>query len=189
MTTIAYKHGVMAADSRAYGAGLGSIGSKLKIRRLPDGRLIGATTPQVGAGEAILDWYAAGADVHNTPEGVKRLQRRSAGRSSRRARSGGVWRLDTDRHARKPLFCYRQRLPLRGGHSRIRRDLTAGCRDRLQVRLVLRAPGRVPDARSALPFPAPPQAGQVAVVGRQEVQDYGLAIVAAAGRDNRMKGV
>ncbi|ARP67347.1 MULTISPECIES: hypothetical protein [Mesorhizobium] len=71
MTTIAYKHGVMAADSRAYGAGLGSIGSKLKIRRLPDGRLIGATTPQVGAGEAILDWYAAGADVHNTPEGVK----------------------------------------------------------------------------------------------------------------------
>lgn len=71
MTTIAYKHGVMAADSRAYGGREESIGSKVKIRRLPDGRLIGATTAQVGAGEAILDWYAAGADVHKTPEGVE----------------------------------------------------------------------------------------------------------------------
>lgn len=72
MTTIAYKDGVMAADSRAFSGDSGYIGTKMKIRRLPDGRLIGASSSRVGAGEAILDWYAAGADIKNRPDGVDR---------------------------------------------------------------------------------------------------------------------
>ncbi|MER8792494.1 hypothetical protein NKH71_32625 [Mesorhizobium sp. M0983] len=72
MTTIAYKDGVMAADSRAFPGHSGYIGTKMKIRRLPDGRLIGASSGRAGACEAILDWYVAGADIKNTPHSVDR---------------------------------------------------------------------------------------------------------------------
>lgn len=68
MTTIAYTAGVMAADTRAYAGFNTPLGRKTKIRRLPDGTLIGCSTNQVGLGEAVMDWYAAGADPDKTPE-------------------------------------------------------------------------------------------------------------------------
>jgi hypothetical protein len=67
MTTIAYRQGVMAADTRAYAGFNGQLGEKTKIRRLPDGTMIGASTNQVGLGEALLNWYEAGADPAKAP--------------------------------------------------------------------------------------------------------------------------
>lgn len=67
MTTIAYRNGVMAADTRAYSGGNAPLGRKVKIRRLDDGTLVGASSSTPGMGELILDWYADGADKENTP--------------------------------------------------------------------------------------------------------------------------
>lgn len=61
MTTVVYRDGVMAGDSRAYSGDKHPIGAKVKIRRLPDGTLLGASSTIPGAGEAVLDWYANGA--------------------------------------------------------------------------------------------------------------------------------
>lgn len=60
MTTIAYRNGVMACDSRAYAGNSNPIGSKCKIERLEDGTLIGASSRDVGGGEAIRRWYKDG---------------------------------------------------------------------------------------------------------------------------------
>jgi ATP-dependent protease HslVU (ClpYQ) peptidase subunit len=60
MTTIVYRDGVMAADTRAFSGDKHPIGQKIKIRRLEDGTLLGASSTKPGAGEAVLDWYAAG---------------------------------------------------------------------------------------------------------------------------------
>lgn len=68
MTTIAYTAGIMAADTRAYAGFNTPLGRKTKIRRLDDGTLIGCSTNQVGLGEAVMDWYAAGADPKSTPD-------------------------------------------------------------------------------------------------------------------------
>lgn len=66
MTTIVYRDGVMASDSRAYSGDKHPIGEKLKIRRLKDGTLIGASSTEPGTGEKVLDWYEAGR-----PEGFE----------------------------------------------------------------------------------------------------------------------
>lgn len=57
----------MVADSRGYAGYNALIGAKRKIRRLEDGTLIGVSSNQVGFGEAIMDWYAAGANLDATP--------------------------------------------------------------------------------------------------------------------------
>lgn len=67
MTTIAYKDGVMAADTRAYAGFNTSIGEKRKVRRLADGTLVGCSTNRVGFGEAIIDWYSRGVDPDKHP--------------------------------------------------------------------------------------------------------------------------
>lgn len=67
MTTIAYRDGVMAADSRAYAGFNTVLGTKMKIRRCANGTLIGCSTNQVGLSEALLTWVEAGADVDATP--------------------------------------------------------------------------------------------------------------------------
>lgn len=67
MTTIAYRAGIMAADSRAYAGYNVQLGSKTKIRRLSDGALIGCSSTQPGFGEAIMDWYAGGALPASAP--------------------------------------------------------------------------------------------------------------------------
>lgn len=73
MTTIAYRDGVMAADSRAYAGYNAALGSKTKIRRLEDGTLVGCSATVPGFGEAVLDWYARGAKPDDAPkaEGAK----------------------------------------------------------------------------------------------------------------------
>lgn len=69
MTTIAYRNGVMAADSRAYSGGRMPIGQKAKIRRLADGTLIGVSTTLTGRAERIMAWFEAGADPSAAPAG------------------------------------------------------------------------------------------------------------------------
>lgn len=56
MTTIVFKDGVLAADSRAYAGGSASLGMKIKIRRLADGSLVGVSTTVPGLGEAVMTW-------------------------------------------------------------------------------------------------------------------------------------
>jgi ATP-dependent protease HslVU (ClpYQ) peptidase subunit len=60
----------MASDSRAYSGDKHPIGTKVKIRRLDDGTLIGCSTTTPGGGEAVLDWYEAGHpdEGHELPE-------------------------------------------------------------------------------------------------------------------------
>lgn len=60
MTTIAYRAGVMAADSRGYSGNRTPVGSKAKIERLEDGTLIGASCTIAGGAEAIRKWYCDG---------------------------------------------------------------------------------------------------------------------------------
>lgn len=67
MSTITYRDGIMAADSRAYNGGRTPIGAKMKIHRLEDGSLLGVSSPVVGQGEALRDWFNAGADVSEHP--------------------------------------------------------------------------------------------------------------------------
>jgi len=61
----------MAADTRAYAGFNSPLGQKRKIRRLADGTLIGCSSNQVGFGEAVLDWYEAGADPEKAPKAAE----------------------------------------------------------------------------------------------------------------------
>ena len=65
MTTIAYRNGVMAADSRAYSGGKLPIGSKVKIEKLEDGTLLGVSSITPGGGEAVRQWYKEGCNKDN----------------------------------------------------------------------------------------------------------------------------
>lgn len=60
MTTIAYRDGILAADSRAYGGDRAPIGSKTKIHRLLDGTLFGLSSSAVGADNLIRKWVEDG---------------------------------------------------------------------------------------------------------------------------------
>ncbi|WP_426269167.1 hypothetical protein ACN9MB_13150 [Dyella kyungheensis] len=61
MSTIAYRSGVMASDSRAYGGSWrASPGTKAKIHRLDDGSLVGITSAIVGMPEKYIAWLRAG---------------------------------------------------------------------------------------------------------------------------------
>jgi hypothetical protein len=60
VTTIVYRGGRMAADSRAYAGDKHPIGSKVKLKRMDDGTLIGVSTTTPGGGEAVIRWYAKG---------------------------------------------------------------------------------------------------------------------------------
>lgn len=60
MTVIAYRNGIMAADSRAFTGGRTPIGQKMKIRRLSNATLVGASSSIPGGGEAAIKWFAGG---------------------------------------------------------------------------------------------------------------------------------
>jgi hypothetical protein len=66
VTCIAYRNGRMAADSRAYAGDKHPIGSKVKIRRMSDGTLMGCSTTTPGGGEAVLDWWEKGKPEDTT---------------------------------------------------------------------------------------------------------------------------
>lgn len=70
MTTIAYKDGVMAADSRAYSGDSTPIGHKTKIHRLEDGSLIGVSSCKPGVPETFIKWVREGANIDKTPNMV-----------------------------------------------------------------------------------------------------------------------
>jgi len=60
MSTIAYRDGIMAADTRAYSGGVTPVGEKAKIRKLADGTLIGVSSTVPGGGETVIDWWERG---------------------------------------------------------------------------------------------------------------------------------
>lgn len=60
MTTIVFRDGIMAADTRAYAGDKQPIGRKRKIQRLDDGTLIGVTSTTAGGGEALIEWWKQG---------------------------------------------------------------------------------------------------------------------------------
>lgn len=68
MTTITYRDGIMAADSRAFAGHSMPIGAKRKIHRLPDGGMIGVSTNRAGMAEALIAWVRGGADPKDAPQ-------------------------------------------------------------------------------------------------------------------------
>lgn len=63
MSVIAYKDGVMAADSRAWGGKYScSPGTKAKAHRLEDGTRVGIVSAVVGMPERFVAWLKAGSD-------------------------------------------------------------------------------------------------------------------------------
>lgn len=66
MTTIIYKDGVMYADSRGWSGEPIPIGSKMKIRRLKDGSLVGASSASVGETDRFCAWLD-GLPEHEIP--------------------------------------------------------------------------------------------------------------------------
>lgn len=63
MSTIAYRNGIMAADTRAYGGrGEPTPGRKVKVHRLDDGSIVGVSTATLGLSERFVAWLRAGAN-------------------------------------------------------------------------------------------------------------------------------
>ncbi len=73
MTTIVYRDGVMAADTRGYGGSAAPIGQKQKIHRLPDGGLLGVSSTEPGVPEAFVAWMAAGGSIDELERMGERL--------------------------------------------------------------------------------------------------------------------
>lgn len=67
MTTIVYRDGVLAADSRGYSGDATPIGNKLKIHKLKDNSLVGVTTAHPGFSEQITNWLNDGARPEEIP--------------------------------------------------------------------------------------------------------------------------
>lgn len=63
MTTICFREGILAADTRAYSGDSSPIGFKQKIFRGQDGTLFGISTPQPGLSEEVAAWMMADEDV------------------------------------------------------------------------------------------------------------------------------
>ena len=69
MTTIVYRDGLMAVDTRAYIGNCASLGKKVKLHRLDDGTLIAASTRDVGVPDAVVAWFSEG--MKDGPSGLK----------------------------------------------------------------------------------------------------------------------
>lgn len=62
MSVVAYKDGVLAADSKAYGGSwCASPGTKAKIHRLDDGTRFGVTSSVIGIPDRLVAWIKDGA--------------------------------------------------------------------------------------------------------------------------------
>jgi len=100
MSVVAYRDGVLAADSRAYGGKwCASPGAKRKIHRLEDGTRIGITSGIVGMPERFLAWLAAGADPKAWGEGAPDL------RALIIKPGGEVFLVDDGLHFSGPIEC------------------------------------------------------------------------------------
>ena len=67
MTTICYKGGVLASDTRAYSGGSQPMGNKQKIFKIEGGSCFGVSTPQPGLSESIRDWFVEGKHPDHEP--------------------------------------------------------------------------------------------------------------------------
>ena len=68
MSTIAYRDGILAADSMAYGGKYtASPGLKWKIWRLDNGDRLGVSSVVPGAGEAVRDWLNGKLEREHVP--------------------------------------------------------------------------------------------------------------------------
>jgi 20S proteasome alpha/beta subunit len=67
MTTIVYRAGILASDSRAYSGGSTPIGFKQKIWQLDDGTMFGISTVHPGLSEQVAAWIASGQDRDYLP--------------------------------------------------------------------------------------------------------------------------
>lgn len=63
MTTIAYRDGIMAGDSRGYSSSRYPIGSKVKVERLSDGTLLGCSSTIPGGAESAREWWVSRDEV------------------------------------------------------------------------------------------------------------------------------
>lgn len=63
MTTIVFRDGIMAADTRAYSGASTPIGFKAKIHRLKDGSLMGVSSTIPGQAEAFINWVNDGSNM------------------------------------------------------------------------------------------------------------------------------
>lgn len=68
MTTIVYRNGILAADTRAYSGDKTPVGSKTKIHQLEDGTLVGISTTNVGGDSLLLDWVRRGSPIPATSD-------------------------------------------------------------------------------------------------------------------------
>jgi hypothetical protein len=74
VTTIAYRDGILAADSMAYGGKYcASPGLKWKIWRLDNGDRLGVSSNMVGAGEAMRDFLNGKLDRALVPTDVRAI--------------------------------------------------------------------------------------------------------------------
>lgn len=74
MTTIVYRDGVLAADTRGYAGYSAPIGTKQKVRAIPDARcLVGVSSNAPGVPEAVMDWFEFRSedDPLRLPDGTK----------------------------------------------------------------------------------------------------------------------
>lgn len=67
MTTIVFRAGILAADSRGYSGTKTPIGDKRKIFATPDGELAGVSSALPGVSEAFRSWLLAGASPDSWP--------------------------------------------------------------------------------------------------------------------------
>ena len=67
MSTITYRDGVMASDSRGYSGTSGPIGAKQKIYVLADGTKVGISSRAPGQSEAFAAWIEKGSPVDDKP--------------------------------------------------------------------------------------------------------------------------
>ena len=72
MTTIVYRGGTMAADSRAISRAPLSLGKKVKIRRTSNGTLVGASSAAPGVCQLVMDWYCSHVES-DEPREAKQL--------------------------------------------------------------------------------------------------------------------
>lgn len=67
MTTIAYRDGILAADTRAYSGHTNWVGVKSKIFELSDGMMVGISTPNPGYSAELMDWVVSGFEMDRYP--------------------------------------------------------------------------------------------------------------------------
>lgn len=68
MSVIAYRDGVMCADTRAWSGSHRPIGAKRKIHALEDGTLVGVVSTIVGFGERLAEWGRGGFKEEEFPD-------------------------------------------------------------------------------------------------------------------------